>query len=1058
MLYFPRTIPAIVGVLLASGIYAQPRDAFQAKPGAPPVPESMWERGVKRVRAVEISPGLFAPAAAKRLLAARKANRLAEAGGLEMNFFDGKSLPVRWTAVEQSADWKSRVWTGVVEGAAQGHAVLIVNDGMMTGNFSRGDGTMYQLRPGEDGTHWVREVDQSQFSDELHPLRDSGPVLAGDGTVPPQAGDAAADDGSVVDVMVLYTQAARVKAGGAQAMQQLVNLGIAETNQGYANSGVIQRVRLVYTAEVNYQESATDMGTDLGRLATPDDGYLDEVHRLRDNYNADLVSLWVEGGDACGIAYLLSDVNRPLPTRGFSVVGRSCATGYYSFGHELGHNMGATHGRDDNTGAGVFPYSYAFKRTTGDKFRTIMGYDNNCSCPRVNCWSNPGVAVKGVAAGVDPNTTNGTANYLTLNNTRNVIANYRTATPAGGGGVPPAGNGLPESDHPYANGADLTWTYTLPGTAASLNVTFDSRTAVEAGYDFIYIYDRNNTQIAGSPFTGASLAGKTVTVPGTVVKIRLTSDEDTVDFGFRVASVTGNGIGAGATLPRLAVTIFTTPATGAVGQRLAGVRTTVANQGTGAASAFRLGFYFSRTRTVTAADVFSGWSCSYDGGVAVNATTTCNGELGVPTTLTPGTWFVAAIADDLNQVQQSDRSGNIRVADAAVTITGGTPAEITAPAPGSVLSSGTVTFRWSAGVGVSGYTLTIGTTAGGTNLYNRDQGGGLSVTVSGLPVNGSALHVTLISRIGTTSPSNRYTYSAASLGTAGNLAKLAVTSFSISTAGVPGGKLSDMTLGVANQGSGATGAFRVGFYLSRNAAVTAADLFTGWSCSYPEGLTAGQSTDCAGEVGLPTTLAPGAWYMAAIADDQNRVQQSDKSGNVRVNANGQIAIAGIGAAEIVSPVAGTTLTSSIAAFRWNTGSGAEQYALTIGTLAAGDDLFSRDMGTSLTVNVPNLPVNGRTLYVRLFSRFGADWYSNDYTYRAYNAPASGTSPKLVVTSFLAPVGGIIGANLPGTSLSVTNQGNANAGPFRIGYYFSKNRAVTVNDVFSGWSCTVSQGL
>ena len=60
----------------------------------------------------------------------------------------------------------------------------------------------------------------------------------------------------------------------------------------------------------------------------------------------------------------LPNINRPQPDLGFSVVVRSCATGSYSFGHELGHNR-ASHPRGDPPVAGVFPFSYGFKQSRG---------------------------------------------------------------------------------------------------------------------------------------------------------------------------------------------------------------------------------------------------------------------------------------------------------------------------------------------------------------------------------------------------------------------------------------------------------------------------------------------------------------------------------------------------------------------------------------------------------------------------------------------------------------------------------------------------------------------
>ena len=1030
-----------------------PRVAGQARPTVfrtssktVPPPEHLWNRGVRRVRPVELEMPLFDRAAVKQFASAKR--RRSAAPVVDMNFFPDTSLHVVWKDVGQTDDLKGFVWSGIVEGAPTSSAVFVVTGNLITANVARGDGLTYQVRTSDDGAIWVRELDQSQFRDELPPVVEPAPFVS---QAPPDAAATAADDGSVIDVMVVYTPVARQMAGGTDAMQRLIQLGIAETNQGYSNSGVIQRVRLVYSGEVNYTESGA-FNTDLSRLRNPSDGYMDEVPRLRDSYGADVVSLWVESGDACGLGYLMGDPTRPNPDAAYSVVERSCATGYYSFGHEMGHNMGAMHARDDGTGPGAYPYSYGYKVTTGpNKFRTVMAYDTNCSCTRVNYWSNANIAVSGVPAGIDPNASGAATNYLTLNNTRTIVANYRTNPAAAG----PAGNGLPESDHPYANNTDKTYTYTLPGGAASLNVTFDSRTSVEPGYDFLYVSDASGTQIQGSPFTGNALAGKTIVVPGATVKIRLVSDDNIVDYGFRLTGITGNSVGAGAPLPRLVITSFTTPTTGAIGASLIGTRTAISNSGAAATSAFRIGYYFSRNRTVTTADLFSGIFCTFNPGIAAGASSSCSGDLAVPSTLSPGIWYVAAIADDQNQVQQSDRSANIRVADTGpLTITGGSAAELVSPASGSILTSNTATFQWTPGSGVTLYSLAIGTTPGGTDIYKLDQGTNLSVTITGLPTNGATLYIKLTSRIGTDVRVNSYIVRAASLGSGGSLPRLVISSFTSPTSGTVGVNLSGINATISNQGTAPTGPFRIGYYYSRNPAVTTADIYSGWACGISEGLAPGASTTCGGDLGVPSTLSSGVWYLAAIADDQHQVQQSDASGAIRIADTGPITLSGRAGADLTTPTPGSTLTSDTVTFRWNTGSTPDEYFLAIGTTPGGADLYNQSQSQNLSVRVSGLPVNGRTIYVRLSSRFGSDLVFNDYTFRAFNAGAGGTGPRLVINSFTAPTRGSIGGNLSGTSLTVVNQGNANAGAFGIGYYFSKNPNVTTADIFSGWFCAV----
>ncbi len=86
---------------------------------------------------------------------------------------------------------------------------------------------------------------------------------------------------------------------------------------------------------------------------------------------------------------------------------------------------------------------------------------------------------------------------------------------------------------------------------------------------------------------------------------------------------------------------------------------------------------------------------------------------------------------------------------------------LTTPTPGSVLSSSTVTFDWTAGAGASAYWMDIGNVAGGNNYYSSGNlGNVLTTTASGLPTDGSTVYVTLYSYIGTQWVANAYTYTA----------------------------------------------------------------------------------------------------------------------------------------------------------------------------------------------------------------------------------------------------------------------------------------------------------
>ena len=89
----------------------------------------------------------------------------------------------------------------------------------------------------------------------------------------------------------------------------------------------------------------------------------------------------------CGVAWLSGNCPtcNPSPSSMFSVTKYSCATGYFSFGHELGHNMGAHHDRGTTNTCGNSDYRYGYRDPAG-QYRSILAY----SCATGQCDNNPG--------------------------------------------------------------------------------------------------------------------------------------------------------------------------------------------------------------------------------------------------------------------------------------------------------------------------------------------------------------------------------------------------------------------------------------------------------------------------------------------------------------------------------------------------------------------------------------------------------------------------------------------------------------------------------------------
>ncbi|HEX6138059.1 MAG TPA: M12 family metallo-peptidase, partial [Casimicrobiaceae bacterium] len=282
----------------------------------------------------------------------------AAATELQVELFDGQSVTITRDRLERRGP-SDFTWLGKVRGHPNGFALLTVVDGRVSGmiepgGVGRGARARYQILSSGDGSALLQEIDAAAFPDD-HP--GGGEAVAPDASG--QSADLAtasstdgttvqADGTSTIDVMIVYSNQTAVAAGsaiGAQAQQ-----AIDTANLVYANSGITTRLRLVYAGPANYDESG-DFSTDLNRLTGTSDGYMDGVHALRGQYGADLVSLFIENGQYCGMGWI-----GPSAAYAFSVVNRGCASGNYSFPHELGHNFGARH--DTYVDAATTPYAY----------------------------------------------------------------------------------------------------------------------------------------------------------------------------------------------------------------------------------------------------------------------------------------------------------------------------------------------------------------------------------------------------------------------------------------------------------------------------------------------------------------------------------------------------------------------------------------------------------------------------------------------------------------------------------------------------------------------------
>lgn len=327
---------------------------------------------------------------------------------IQLNLFPDLNLTANFERLDiaYGGGW---VWSGSLHNDPEGSVTISVMEKAVSATIHFQD-ELYQVDYAGNGVHWVRHSDPSGVPDcgtnDTHGIFSSESL---------RGGNSQRGTGNDVDVMVVYSTAAKNASGGSSGMASKINLAVTETNDAYSLSGVTQRLVLVHTEEMIGYSEPSSFSQMLSDLRGTSDGDMDNVHALRNQYGADCVAMICQNGQYCGIAYLMTNVSHGFESSAFSVTNYSCATGYYSFGHELGHNMGCAHD-PQNAGSAAYSYSYGF-RTSNNQYRTVMAYSPGT---RIKRFSSPSVTYNGWVMG-DGNQDNGRS----LNSASNTIADWR---------------------------------------------------------------------------------------------------------------------------------------------------------------------------------------------------------------------------------------------------------------------------------------------------------------------------------------------------------------------------------------------------------------------------------------------------------------------------------------------------------------------------------------------------------------------------------------------------------------------------------------------------------
>ncbi len=365
--------------------------------------------------------------------------RLDERSTINFATPDGQQLSLLLDQITRRSD-KDYSWAGHLAGTF-GFANFVVSGHNITGQVQYGN-IQLQIKPLGEGAHVLLVVKPDSYPDDEDPNKklDYSPdeATGTPGGIPGQQRTSAS--ASVVDecpirIIVVYTDDVAATHADPRAEIQLATDFYNNSN---TNSAVTHSIELARIVEVPYAESGNS-STDLTRFRLTSDGFLDEVHLLRDLYDADMCMLVpVDGGGFCGRAYVNASASFAFGTTAYG-----CMAGNLSFTHEFGHMYGALHDQFVSPGPND---NHGITRLSINR-RSVMAYNDACdcsneavpcpprssrvtpgspSCTRIQYWSNAGVTVLGQSFG-DVGTGE---NFNELNSSEATVRGFRTTASA----------------------------------------------------------------------------------------------------------------------------------------------------------------------------------------------------------------------------------------------------------------------------------------------------------------------------------------------------------------------------------------------------------------------------------------------------------------------------------------------------------------------------------------------------------------------------------------------------------------------------------------------------
>jgi hypothetical protein len=389
--------------------------------------------------------------------------KIGVAGEITLNMFDNDHRTLKVKSINNKSQM-GVTSQNITATANNGYnSVQLINiDGHYTGTIRVG-GQLYKVSHLNGPHHSIRMMNYDLMQDHDHNYDENALVNQFDAATPaqvvPEQTATLADSGAEYTVIVAYTANFAADAGDVAAYMALLEL---ETNTAYNNSNVSTSVKIVHSYQTGYTGTGS-FGTDLTNMANSNDQYGGQLQTLRDQYGADLMILMTgnSGYGGCGQARAIG----ANASNAVAVAKESCGTGYYSFGHEIGHLFGARHIITQDPSTTPFSYGHGYCNVTANTWRSVMAYncESNEGGPRIQQWSNPDIFKNGQTTGSAAQQDNARVHDVQAS----TIANFRVS---GGGTTTPAldnNTALTISD---STGGNKEFTFSVPSGATDISI------------------------------------------------------------------------------------------------------------------------------------------------------------------------------------------------------------------------------------------------------------------------------------------------------------------------------------------------------------------------------------------------------------------------------------------------------------------------------------------------------------------------------------------------------------------------------------------------------------